>query len=44
MVDGKYSNYTSEQIINEDYQKLCEQLLTLSADEKNKEKMKRNII
>jgi len=44
MLGGKYSDYTSEQIITEDYQKLCNQFLHMSTDEKIKEKVKRNFI
>lgn len=39
-----YSQDSIEQIINEDYQKICLELLSMVEDEQVKEKMKRNII
>lgn len=41
---SKYSNYSPEDIINEKYKKLCNQLLSMDNDEKVKEKMERNTI
>ena len=41
---SKYSNYSPDQIINEDYEKLCVILLSMVKDEKIKEIMKRNTI
>jgi len=40
----KYSSFTQEQIVTDNYQKLCNQLLRMSDDKKIKEKIKRNII
>jgi len=36
----KYSNYSSDQIINESYQKICDELLSVVKDGQTKEKMK----
>lgn len=41
---SKYSDYSPKQIMNEDYEKLCKQLLSMVKDDKIKEKMQRNII
>lgn len=38
---SKYSNYTPEQIMISDYEKICVQFLSMVKDEKIKEKMKR---
>ena len=44
MFYSKYSDYSPEQIITENYQKFCDQLLSSVKDEQIKEKMKRNTI
>ncbi len=44
MFYSKYSDFSPEQIITEDYEKLCIQLLSIVKDEQIKEKMKRNTI
>jgi len=44
MFYSKYSSYSDEQILTEDYKKHCEKLLSMTTNEKVKEKMKRNII
>lgn len=41
---SKYSDYSSEQIVTEDYQKLCDILLSKASNEQVLEKMKRYII
>ena len=40
----KYSNYSPEQIINDNYKKIADNLLKISISEEHKEKIKRNII
>lgn len=44
MLYSKYSDFSPEQIITQNYQKICEQLLSMAEDEQIREKMKRNII
>lgn len=41
---SKYSDYSPEQIINEDYENLCTQFLDMVKDDKIKEKMRRYTI
>ena len=44
MFYSKYSSYSHEQILTENYKKHCEKLLSMATDEQVREKMKRNII
>ena len=44
MLGGKYSMYSKEQIINDDYKELSEYLLSEAHDLEIKRKMQRNFI
>ena len=44
MFYSKYSSYSDEQMLTEDYKKHCEMLLSMTTDENVRKKMKRNII
>lgn len=44
MFDGKYSKYSSEQIMIPKYKELCSKFLSLPLDENIKEQMKRNTL
>ena len=44
MEDRKYSPYSKEQVMNNNYQYLCEYLLTNVHDLETKRKMERNFI
>lgn len=44
MLYSKYSNYSPDQIMSEDYIKISEYLLSIAKDSNIREKMKRNII
>lgn len=41
---SKYSDFSPDQIIEKDYKKLCEHILSMAKDKQSKEKMERNTI
>jgi hypothetical protein len=44
MFYSKYSDYLPEQIIDEGYEELCQQFISMAKDDESKRRIERNII